>query len=250
MILAGMRSSALEHEVPMKLLDSEGHRVSGISAVKALSVANDQGIPIYTITSKNISSVLQNLELEPDAIVDIQNAVDAGREVTVSQRNITFHEFIICGYIVMDPNTGDAAYVIDGRNGATFWLSVLWASLILLTIALATILTFIWSVIATIALATIGYLASKFILYTAGIDNGKKLVTLTTFLDMLVQLTLGIYLAATFVMAAAEGIIIPMIIGFLGAIFIVSAIAMTSWIIFWYTMKSINRKYIWSVKYA
>jgi hypothetical protein len=48
-LTSGMNGSSLEHSVPEQLLSTLENPAQGISAVKALQIANDQGIPIYTI---------------------------------------------------------------------------------------------------------------------------------------------------------------------------------------------------------
>jgi len=89
-LTVGMNSSALEHSVPEQLFSTTDNPAQGVSAVKALAIANSQGIPIYQINQGNINTVLPNLQLDGDTISDIRNAVNAGMEVTVSQTNITF----------------------------------------------------------------------------------------------------------------------------------------------------------------
>jgi transglutaminase-like putative cysteine protease len=111
---SGMNSSALEHNVPELLLSTQDNPTDGISANKALMIANNQGIPIYTINQSNLSQVLPQLQLEAGVINDINNAVTAGKVVKVSKTNIDFNGWIGCGYIVINPLTGDGAYMISG----------------------------------------------------------------------------------------------------------------------------------------
>ncbi|MCL5024420.1 MAG: transglutaminase-like domain-containing protein [Nitrospirae bacterium] len=125
MFSTGMSGSALEHSIPEQILSTLSNPVEGVSAVKALQIANDQGIPIYTIDQTNISTVLPQLQVDSDIKIDIQNAVNAGKEVTVSKTNITFNGGVGCGYIVMDPNTGAGAYMISGKLGGARILNAL-----------------------------------------------------------------------------------------------------------------------------
>jgi len=119
MLYAGFISSSLEHDVPEKLLSTPENPAHGVSAVKALEIANDQGIPIYTIDTSNITTILPQLQLDGNTIADIQNAVNAGKVVTVSKTDIAFNGWTGCGYIIIDPNTGAGAYMISGgMNGA------------------------------------------------------------------------------------------------------------------------------------
>ncbi len=111
---SGNISSALEHGVFEQLYSTPNNPVEGVSAVKALKIANDQGIPVYTINQANINTILPNLEVSLDVIDSIVNAVQAGKEVTVSKSNINFNGWIGCGYIVIDPSTGAGAYMISG----------------------------------------------------------------------------------------------------------------------------------------
>ena len=124
LLSAGMNSSALEHSVPEQLFSTPENPVEGISAVKALKIANDQGIPIYTITQSNIDSILPQLQVDSDVIVDIQNAVNAGKVVTVSKTNITYNGWTGAGYIIIDPNTGNGAYMISGGLSGAWILAL------------------------------------------------------------------------------------------------------------------------------
>lgn len=119
MLVSGTASSELENTVPEHLFSTTDHLVEGISAVKALRLADNQGIPIYTIDQTNISTALSQLQLGQDVIADIQNAVNAGKVVTVSQTNVTYNGWTGCGYIIINPETGAGAYMIsEGLSGA------------------------------------------------------------------------------------------------------------------------------------
>ena len=135
---SGLNSSALEHAVPEQLFSTPENPAEGVSAVKALQIANDQGIPIYTIDSSNLASVLPQLNLDDDVIYDIQTAVAYGKQVTVPKSNINFHGWTGCGYIIFDPVTGGGAYLISGgMSGAWFWIWII--AIVITVIALASI---------------------------------------------------------------------------------------------------------------
>jgi hypothetical protein len=108
----GLNSSYLEHKILENLLS-----VASISAVKALQIAAKNGVPIYTINSGNISSILPMLTLSDGDKADIQNAVNAGKEVIVSRDNVTLYDWTGVGYIARDPNTGTGAYMISNELG-------------------------------------------------------------------------------------------------------------------------------------
>jgi hypothetical protein len=136
MLASGQNSSALEHSVPEQMYSTTENPAHGISAVKALQIANDQGIPIYTINQSNIGSILPQLQLDSGTIADIQNAVNAGKIVTVSKTDINFNGWTGCGYIIIDPATGAGAYMISGGlNGSLLYVTWFAGLVILLILA-------------------------------------------------------------------------------------------------------------------
>ncbi|MBU0480914.1 MAG: hypothetical protein KKG47_07420 [Proteobacteria bacterium] len=52
--------------------------------------------------------------MDTDTITDIINAVNAGKEVTVSKTNIDFNGWTGCGYIAFDTDTGGGVYMVSG----------------------------------------------------------------------------------------------------------------------------------------
>jgi len=114
LLSSGMNGSSLEYSIPEQLFSTPGNPAQGISSVKALQIANDHGIPIYTINQSNINTILPQLQLDSGTISDIRNAVNAGKEVTVSKTDIAFNGWTGCGYIIIDPTTGSGAYMISG----------------------------------------------------------------------------------------------------------------------------------------
>lgn len=52
-------------------------------------------------------------------MTDIRNAVNAGLTVTTHEKVIQYKGWHGSGYIIIDPNTGTGAYLIDG--GADGW---------------------------------------------------------------------------------------------------------------------------------
>jgi len=136
-LASGMNSSALEHSVPEQMFSTPDNPAEGVSAVKALKIANDQGIPIYTINQTNIDTILPQLQVDPDVKADIVNAVNAGKVVTVSKANINFNGWTGVGYIIIDPTTGNGAYMISGgKNGGWVILLTIITILVLHGVAL------------------------------------------------------------------------------------------------------------------
>lgn len=63
--------------------------VEGISAVKALKLASEQGQKIYKIDSKNMNTMMSLITHDAELTQDIRNAVASGKVVTVSEKSIT-----------------------------------------------------------------------------------------------------------------------------------------------------------------
>ncbi len=112
MQLQGNVSSFLEHDVTEKI-----YRTQALSAVKGIQLAHDTGIPVHTINSQNISTELPMLQLSSELKADIANAVSAGQEVLVPERNLALGIWSGVGYIVQDQNNGKGAYLISGGYG-------------------------------------------------------------------------------------------------------------------------------------
>lgn len=126
----GARHSANEHLVPESLFNDPNaitKNVHGISAVKALQIAASQGQKIYRIDQSNISSVLPQLQHKALIIQDIQNAVAAGKVVTISQKAVSQNGWTGVGYSIVDPSTGAGAYLIGGAadGGFLFWFTII-----------------------------------------------------------------------------------------------------------------------------
>ena len=141
LLSSGMHSSALEYSVPEQLFSIPNNTAEGISAVKALQIANDQGMPIYSVNQSNINTILPQLQLDAGTISDIQNAVNAGKVVIVSKTDINYHGWTGCGYIIIDPNTGAGAYMISGgMNGGELLIATILSvfSIVFLLLAVAT----------------------------------------------------------------------------------------------------------------
>ncbi len=125
MHISGMNSSALEHSVLEQLFSTPSNPAEAISAVKALQIANVQSIPIYTINQSNINTILPELQVDANVKANIQNAINAGMEVTVSKTDITFNGWTGVGYIIINPNTGAGAYMISGGTSGASIVSIL-----------------------------------------------------------------------------------------------------------------------------
>ncbi|MCA3029351.1 MAG: hypothetical protein ING66_12230, partial [Rhodocyclaceae bacterium] len=117
-LTAGQVGSMLEGSIfEQAFLTAPGNTVSTVAALKA---AADAGIRTYLVTQANAGAALANLQIDAADKREIQNAVAAGMRVTVPQRDVVLGGFTGIGYIVEDPATGGAAYLISGgRNGGS-----------------------------------------------------------------------------------------------------------------------------------
>jgi len=125
---AGMIASSLEHQTPEQMYNTDpANPVQGISTMKAFALANSEGQKIYTITSKNIYSILPKIQASSLTKGDITSAVNAGKTVTVHEREVSVPGWTGTGYMVTDPVNGDGAYMISG-GGNGGWADVKIAS--------------------------------------------------------------------------------------------------------------------------
>ncbi len=114
----GARMSAMEHLVPEKLYSTEDIPAHGISAVKAIQLAAEEGQKIWTIDITNLGVALASLQLSSETEADIRDAVRTGKIVTAHEKPVDFFGQKTTGYIIQDPETGAGAYLIgQGENG-------------------------------------------------------------------------------------------------------------------------------------
>jgi len=67
-------------------------------------------------------TVLPKLNLSSDIINDIKIAISQGKEVTTHTNNVSVPGWSGAGYIVINPQTGDGAYLISGGANGGFAL--------------------------------------------------------------------------------------------------------------------------------
>jgi hypothetical protein len=120
MLTSGYLGSALEHGIFEQL-----YSIPSVSAVKVLQIANQEGIPIYTINATNINEILPRLQVSEAVKAGIRGAVASGMVVTIPEKNIQYYNWSGVGYIVLNPETGAGAYMISGGLAGGFWALVL-----------------------------------------------------------------------------------------------------------------------------
>jgi hypothetical protein len=107
--LAGAMASFLEHGIFEQIYQAEG-----MSAVKALIIANNNGIPVYEIHRNNINEIVPLLQVPHEVKLDIINNINAGNTVAIPKTGIDYMGWNGVGYIINDPATGSAGYMISG----------------------------------------------------------------------------------------------------------------------------------------
>ncbi|MPM38782.1 hypothetical protein SDC9_85412 [bioreactor metagenome] len=154
----GQYTSAMEHAVPEQFwVDKTQCRyindrgvventtladcAQGISAVKAIAIAQSQGQKLYTINPSNRDGALPKLRLGGDAGAEIRSAIEAGKEVTFHESQINSQGWHGIGYIIIDPDTGAGSYLIEGAgNGGVLlflgaFIGLMIAEILIMTVA-------------------------------------------------------------------------------------------------------------------
>jgi hypothetical protein len=109
---SGVYSSALEGLIFDQLFSENTGQ--GISTIRIFNLANAQGIPISRITTENVQIAVPQLQISDEVKENIQNSIQAGREVYVPKSEITHNNWTGVGYLIQDPITGAGAYLISG----------------------------------------------------------------------------------------------------------------------------------------
>jgi hypothetical protein len=117
----GMMNSTMEHLIPEQLFSTEESPAHGVSAVKAIQLAAQEGQRIYHIAGSNLETALAAIDLNTSVEREIREAVYAGKEVTTHSHRINFYGKVTAGYIILDPLTGNGVYKIaTGEDGSWF----------------------------------------------------------------------------------------------------------------------------------
>ena len=109
---SGLQGSFLEGSVLDQLYKQP--LGNGVSAVQLMQSAILAGVPIYHVTQANSAQVLPLLQVPSAVRSDIVNAINSGKTVLVPEREFLKDNYRGIGYIVEDPATGAAAYLISG----------------------------------------------------------------------------------------------------------------------------------------
>ena len=207
--MRGQQQSVLEAAVPEQFFaDSNATtKPDGVSTVKALATAAAQGQKIFTITSANIATALPQLQHSASVMGEIQNAIAAGKEVTISEKPVTVGGWTGAGYAIVDPATGAGAYLIEGgANGGEIAKGIASTMSIILFFAKAAApLVLLWTLFTVTIAVTVAIIDANVILYS----GGKCSEVLA---DFSLKISLAFALAGLFVSSkTAEGVALKLL---------------------------------------
>jgi transglutaminase-like putative cysteine protease len=153
--MRGQYASALEHAIPEQFFNdttkcnspnasssttpplgaSKPACAEGVSAVKAIAIAQSQGQKIFVINQTNADVAIPLLSHRSSVIDEIRSSVAAGKEVTIHESNITANGWRGAGYSVVDPQNGSGGFLIEGgANGGIMGLATIASGTLLLAV--------------------------------------------------------------------------------------------------------------------
>lgn len=110
MLSAGSFGSAAEHGVFEQI-----YGIESVSTEKILSLANQQGILIYTINKDNISQILPLISAPTIVKQNISDSVlNSGWIAVIPQRGLQVNKWFGYGWQIIDPNSGAGGYLLAG----------------------------------------------------------------------------------------------------------------------------------------
>ncbi len=109
-----MRVSALEGSSWEHLTFEQDFQVDSVSADKGIGVANQAGIPVLHLTAQNATPLPSNLQQPAAVLADVQNWLSQGLTVDVPATAVTRDSWTGSIWVVEDPVSGGAAYLIAG----------------------------------------------------------------------------------------------------------------------------------------
>lgn len=132
----GVLSSLLENAVPEQLFTSQTSTANAISAVKALQIAAAAGQRIFEITQANQAAALPQVSHNAQTMDEIRAAIAAGKTVITHSNDVSVPGWTGAGYVIMDPETGSAAWKIGGGANGGFVTGLIIGAVLVLAIAL------------------------------------------------------------------------------------------------------------------
>ncbi len=118
LLMAGIQGSAVEGSVLDQILSRPEE--TSVSTTQFFAIAMRQGLKLYSVTAENLVTALPQLAVGQSVKDDIANAVAAGFVAFVPERESVHNGYAGIGYLLLNPATGEGAYLIDGgRNGVS-----------------------------------------------------------------------------------------------------------------------------------
>ncbi len=125
MQLASLEGSVLEHR-----LFEEDLQVESISTAKFLAMAAGSGVSLLQVDRDDPESLvrLAALPLDADIQEHIAHAVNQGLLVTLPETDLAYEDWRGIGYLVEDPQSGEAGWMLSGMigGGMTVWTPDRW----------------------------------------------------------------------------------------------------------------------------
>ena len=115
-LMTATTGSVLEHRIWELMFPATTG--SAVSAVKVLTVAAEQSIPIHHVDGFNLSDKLAVLDVPDNVEADIASAVSRGAEVLVPETLVNIGDWSGTGFVVEDPTANSVGcMLISGTGG-------------------------------------------------------------------------------------------------------------------------------------
>jgi RHS repeat-associated protein len=110
-LILGYDGSAEEHAVWENVANTPG-----ISTIKSLQLANQRGIPVFTIDSSNAATLIPQLTIDPSTVASIESEIASGATVTVPRDPTPLNKWNGVGYITRTTTSSgfSEGYIISG----------------------------------------------------------------------------------------------------------------------------------------
>jgi len=108
MMASGLMGSYLEGYVV-----GEATNTKGVSSVSIIKESKERGINIVALSEEN-KAILNTLSIDKTAKNEIEKALNNGKTVIVPEKSIQYYDWNGTSYITLNPETGEAAYMISG----------------------------------------------------------------------------------------------------------------------------------------
>jgi hypothetical protein len=111
LLLSGLQGSILENRV-----FETRHEIPSVSTAKTLGLAASQGMQVLELTAANERDLLPALPFDPVVKEEVRDAVARGFTVRIPAQNVTYRAWTGVGYVIVDEETSEAAYQLQGRH--------------------------------------------------------------------------------------------------------------------------------------